>query len=152
MAALKLSGLDGRTLEACMEPGALVLFPAKMTALELAMAVDSLLKISGDLISHLSNLCDECDDCGDCGDTPCQWRGGQLRVPAWAREAAGIPGDAKLDCFAMDEIGEIRVTQADYRYDLSDLPSRVLQALTELGVCMEDLNALIKTEEIVYGE
>ena len=50
-------------------------------------------------------------------------------VPAWARQDAGLAGDAKLDCYVDEDSGEIRVCEADYEHDLSDVPPELLLAL-----------------------
>ena len=41
--------------------------------------------------------------------------------------------------------------EADYRFDLTDIPAPLLDTLRECGVCMSDLEDKLVQEEVVYG-
>ena len=49
------------------------------------------------------------------------------------------------------ESGAIHVVEADYRYDLTDIPSTLLDAFRECGICLNDLEEKLKGEVVVYG-
>ena len=57
-----------------------------------------------------------------------------------------------MTCSAERGSGEIRVTQADYRYDLTDLRPDLLDMFREYGICMRDLEDKLMQEAIVYGK
>ncbi len=69
---------------------------------------------------------------------------------AWLERMMITP--SKLICSAEQGSGEIRVTEADYRFDLSDLRPELLEMFRECGVCMSDLEDKLVQEAIVYGE
>ena len=41
--------------------------------------------------------------------------------------------------------------EADYRFDLTDIPAPLLDTLRECGVCMSDLEDKLVQEKVVYG-
>lgn len=45
----------------------------------------------------------------------------------------------------------IQVTEADYRYDLTDLRPDLLDMFRKCGICMKDLVDKLIQETIVYG-
>ena len=59
--------------------------------------------------------------------------------------------DSKLAYEVDKESGEIRVVEAGYRYDLSDIPRILLDTFRECGICLSDLDEKLKAEEAVYG-
>ena len=59
--------------------------------------------------------------------------------------------DSKLAYEVETESGEIRVVEADYRYDLSDVPRNLLDTFRERGICLTDLDEKLKAEKVVYG-
>ena len=156
--------------------GALVITKSRMTALELANAIDTISYIASELTVALA-ACGLCDNCGEenpktcaacaelngCKDTPadsvancplcCDLMDGsqKIQIPDYILEDAGIPKDAKLEAFADDE-GEIVVTEAEYQKDINDVPPGILSVLVASGVCLAELDELIMQEEVVYGE
>lgn len=46
----------------------------------------------------------------------------------------------------------IHVTEADYRYDLTDLRPDLLDMFRECGICMRDLENKLMQETIAYGD
>ena len=66
-------------------------------------------------------------------------------------EEAGTYPDRKLAYGVNPESGETRTIEADYRYDLSDVPQTLLDTFRECGVCLADLDDKLKEEKVVYG-
>lgn len=77
---------------------------------------------------------------------------GEVHVPDYLLEEAGIPTDAKLEAYADEDSGEITVVEADIQQDITDVPPAIVAILANSGVCLAELNELIMLEEIVYGK
>ena len=73
-------------------------------------------------------------------------------VPDWARQDAGLAGDAKLDCYVDEDSGEISVCEADYEHDLSDVPPELLFALHQSGCCLSALEDALMEDDIIYDK
>ena len=76
--------------------------------------------------------------------------GSGVDLPEWVRQEVGIPKDAKL-CAWPKEDGVVCIEEANYRYDLSDVPRQMLEMLADGGACLNELGELLMTEEIIYG-
>lgn len=76
---------------------------------------------------------------------------GEVHVPDYLLEEAGIPTDAKLEAYADEDSGEITVVEADIQQDITDVPPAIVAILAKSGVCLAELDELIMLEEIVYG-
>ncbi len=50
-----------------------------------------------------------------------------------------------------DLVDTIHVVEADYRYDLTDISSTLLDTFRECGICLNDLEMKLKEESVVYG-
>ena len=157
-AALKLSMLtDAEKLELTTLDGVVILTKAKMTAMEYV-------KLLSALTSHIAQLMltlrEACGDCRQCEDDHCPYHEVSLKklasphvtVPDWAREEADIPADAKLACYVDEESGEITVCEADYEYDLSDVPLEILRALRDCGCCLPVLEGALQEDDIIYDK
>ena len=59
--------------------------------------------------------------------------------------------DCKLACEVNPENGAIHVVEADYRYDLTNVPPTLLDTFRECGICLNDLETKLKEEVVVYG-
>ena len=66
-------------------------------------------------------------------------------------EELGLEPDTKLAYEADPESGAIHIVEADYRFDLTDIPAPFLDTLRECGVCMSDLEDKLVREDVVYG-
>jgi hypothetical protein len=77
---------------------------------------------------------------------------GEVHVPNYLLEEAGIPTDAKLEAYADEDSGEITVMEADIQQDITDVPPGIVAILAKSGVCLAKLDELIMLEEIVYGK
>lgn len=131
-----------------------VVIPGRMTAMDLIRVTEALQGFASDLLTALGKACASCDNC-DMAE-PCDLMTGPIRptvgIPAYVLEEAGFDSDTKLACEADPEDKVIRVTEADYRYDLTDLPSSLLDTFREGGVCLDDFEGKLMREEVVYGE
>jgi len=157
---------DKDTLELHAGQNALVFMKDKMTALEVANAIQSLSALAADLTVVLASACGLCDNCGEgCADdcpagcvSACSLCHGLLdesqtvRIPGYLLEEAGIPADAKLEAYTDEDSGEITVVEADIQQDITDVPPGILAVLAQSGVCLAELDELIMLEEIVYGK
>lgn len=149
---LELSGFEkGGTVEICALPEAVVVLKREMTAMELIRAVDSLQRLAVELNRHLAEVCGPCEDCGGDGECPALPERTRTALPEAVREEAGIPADAKLCAWPGNDPGTVTVGQADYRYDLTDVPEWELSTLAMMGVCLGELEERLMAEDIVYG-
>jgi hypothetical protein len=153
------------TLELHAGQNALVFLKDKMTALEVANAIQSLSSLASDLTVVLAAACGLCDNCVEGCEDDCPPRcvsacslchdlldeSQTVRIPGYLLEEAGIPADAKLDAYSDEDSGEITVTEADIQQDITDVPPGILAVLAQSGMCLAELDELIMQEEIIYG-
>lgn len=172
----ELSGFtDKDALELHAAKDVLVFLKNRMTALEVANAIQSLSTIASDLTVILAAACGlcnhcgdenntDCTDCGRCQKSPAEWVAGcslchdlldgsqSIRIPDYVLEEAGIPAGAKLEAFADEESGEIKVTEAEIQQDINDVPAGILSVLAASGICLAELDELILQDSIIYGK
>lgn len=149
-AALKISGLSGTgKLELHISDGVAILLKQKMTAMELLPVVISLNQLSGDLLATLAIACEKCVGCGD--GCPFSQESRDIRLPKYLLDAAEIPERAKLCAEPDPDTGCIVVSAQEPQHDLDDVPENLLNALFECGVCLDSLNKLLGSDEVVYG-
>lgn len=148
---MAMSGFErGGMVEIRALTDAVVILKKEMTAMELANAVDGLQRLAVELLAELAGVCGPCQDCGS-GECPAAPDRTATVLPEEVRKDAGIPEGAKLRACPGEERGTVRVSQADYRYDLTDVPDWERSVLESLGVCLGDLKDLLMSEDIVYG-
>ncbi|MDL2232054.1 hypothetical protein LJC63_00550 [Ruminococcaceae bacterium OttesenSCG-928-L11] len=125
-----------------------VALPAKMTAMELINAINTLHEMTVNLTVELVKSCDLCDECGLC---ECVGLASQepVAIPDHILEEAGLPFDCKLVA-GVDGDGNIMVEQAGYEHDLNDVPDHILNSLGECGICLADLEDRLMLGDIVY--
>ena len=128
-----------------------------MTAMEYVKLLTALTAHTGQMLMALSDTCGHCDECGEdecsCRDLPIEELSRPaVTVPDWAREEADIPPGAKLDCYVDDDSGAITVCEADYAYNLSDVPPEILFALRQCGCCLSVLEDALMKDDIVYSK
>lgn len=75
----------------------------------------------------------------------------QISIPDYVLEDAGLDPNCKLVCTAEQGRGEVRVTEAEYRFDLTDLPLDLLKMLRECGICLSDLEEKLIQDTVVYS-
>ena len=151
---LEVSGLEkGEPVEIQALDDAVVILRKEMTAMELVRAIDSLQSAVLDLTLYLVDVCGPCEDCNGSGGEECPADPSRTAtiIPEEVRKDACIPAGAKLCAWPGDVPGTVMVRQADYRYDLTDVPAWVLEILTSHGVCLGRLEDLIISEDPVYG-
>ena len=105
-----------------------VVFPGQMTVMELLRTVEALQSLASDLLAALCAACEQCNNCEM--DEPC----GQMK------------GEVHPEVEVPDYLVE-----ADYHFDLTDIPAPLLDTLRECGVCMSDLEDKLVQEDVVYG-
>ena len=156
---------DKDTLELHAGQNALVFMKDKMTALEVANAIQSLSALASDLTVVLASACGLCDNCGEgCADdcpagcvSACSLchdlldESQTVRIPGYLLEEAGIPADAKLEAYTDEDSGEITVVEADIQQDITDVPPGILAVLAQSGVCLAELDELIMLDSVIYG-
>ena len=149
---LKESGMErGDPVEIRAVDDAVVILRKEMTAMELVRAIDSLQSTVLDLTLHLVDVCGPCEDCTGTEVCPADPSRTATVIPDEIRDEAHIPAGVKLCAWAGAEPGTVMVGQADYRYDLTDVPAWVLEILANHGVCLGRLEDRLIDEEPVYG-
>ena len=80
-------------------------------------------------------------------------RGGdEVELPDYLREEAGIPEKAKL-CASVDEDEHtVTISEADYDYDLRDVPEEVLEMFRDAEICVGELEERLILGDVVYGD
>ena len=149
--ALTLSKLENRPLEFHTEEYLTAIIPAKMDAMTLIRTLDSLSELQ---VKLLDALVESCTGPG-CEDEPlCEYllEAEKIQIPIWIREEAGIDEESKLECMVDPESGEVVVYEADYQYDITDVPKDTLAMLVGAGVCLLALDEHLMEEDIIYGE
>jgi antitoxin component of MazEF toxin-antitoxin module len=164
---------DEDTLELHVAEGALVFLKDRMTALEVAKAIESLNGLATELIVTLASACGVCDNCVNAPE-PCEISGcpgdpaegvascslcmdlldtsQTIRIPEYILEEAGIPMGTKLEAYTDEDSGEITIAAADIQQDITDISPDILEVLALSGICLAELDELIMLEEIIYGE
>lgn len=128
---------------------AIVAMKTTMNAMELIKVAEGLKNLSEELIVHLAGICGRCHDCSYCERFE---EFDEIIVPDYLLEEAGIPKDAKLCACTEEDSGEIIVMQADYEYDIADVPKFVIDIFEMSGICIRELEERIMMEDVVYGD
>ena len=128
---------------------AVVAMKTTMNAMELIKVAEGLKNLSEELIVHLAGICGRCHDCSYCERFE---EFDEIIVPDYLLEEAGIPKDAKLCACTEEDSGEIIVMQADYDYDIADVPKFVIDIFEMSGICIRELEEKIMMDDIVYGD
>lgn len=144
-----LETMDCEEIEITALEGVVVAMKASMNVMELIKVAEGLKNLSEELIVHLSEVCGRCDDCSYCERYE---EYDEIIVPDYLLEEAGIPRDAKLCACTEEDSGEIIVMQADYDYDISDIPQFVIDIFEKSGICIRELEERLMMEDIVYGD
>ncbi len=145
---LNLCPLDlEKPMKATLSPGFLVIHNQKMRAMEVVSAITALTQLRGDLMAKLSEHCGICDHCDYCEGILSDED--EIKLPQYVLDEAGIPLDAKLTFDTDEDSGEILVYEADYDYDLSDVPSELIEELQENGICIGELDEALRMEYVI---
>lgn len=147
---LKASNLlNSKDIELKTLENAFVVMKGTMNAMELIKLAEGLKNLSEELIVHLASVCGRCLDCSYCAGSE---EYDEIIVPDYLLEEAGIPIDAKLCAYAEEDSGEVIVMQADYDYDIVDVPQFVIDIFEMSGICIRELEENLIMENIVYGD
>ena len=147
---LKASNLlDSEDIELKTLENAFILMKGTMNAMELIKLAEGLKSLSEELIVHLAGVCGRCLDCSYCEKFE---EYDEIMVPDYLLEEAGIPIDAKLCAYTEEDSGEVVVMQADYDYDIADVPNFVIDIFELSGICIRELEEKLMTDNIVYGD
>lgn len=148
--ALELGGIsDTENLALLPMQGCVLLTKEQLSTYELVQLIDALSSHASTLLLTLA------EDCGECAeeyrDIPLDelMQEFDLSAPAWALETAGIPKDAKLECWADRENGEIVLAKADYTHNVTDVPLPILQFFASYGYSLHELNERLISESEV---
>lgn len=117
----------------------------EMTAMEMVNTIDALLRLADKFTSILAEHCGECDGCDHCGDLDFEG----ISLPDDVLEIAGIPLGAKLNAYVEEDTGVVHVEQAEYDYDIADVPAHLLDMLESNGVCLGELDVLLMENEVL---
>ena len=132
---------------------AAVVIPGMMTVMEVIRTAEALQSLASDLLAAVGESCGKCDGCKV--ELLCDLMKGEIcpevSIPPQVLGEAGVDPDSKLAYEVDPESGGIRSLEADYRYDLSDVPQTLLDTFRERGVCPADLDEKLKEEKAVYG-
>ena len=135
-------------LEATVIQHGMVLLKSQMTAIEVLKTLEGLEEVIDVLYYTLAKAAGLCHERGCQSET---MDAVAIKLPDFILEDAGIPKDAKLCAFTDDESGEVTVMEAEYKHDLSDVPTDILEVLRAMGVCLSGLNECLMSEKVVYN-
>ena len=143
---------EWQSLELHLLDQSAVVIPGEMTVMEVVQTAESLQGLASDLLAAIGNACKKCDGCNV--ELLCDLMTGEIRpevsIPHEVLAEAGTDPDSKLACEIDPESGTIHVVEADYRYDLTDISSTLLDTFRECGICLNDLEMKLKEESVVY--
>lgn len=123
----------------------ITLTKTEMTAMEMVRTIDALVCLADSLTRVLAQSCGECDECDHCDNLDFEG----IKLPEEVLELAGIPTDAKLSAFVEEANGVVHIEQAEYDYDIADVPAHLLTMLASNGVCLGELDALLIENEVL---
>lgn len=127
----------------------IILKNTKMTALQVINAIEGLEDILSELYNALNENCSKCNDCESCGycDGICE---DNIEMPDWAMEEAGLEVGTKLCICVEEDSGIITLEPIGYDFDITDVSEEMLGILTDMEICIGELNESIIMEEIIY--
>ena len=144
---------EWQSLELHLLDQAAVVIPGEMTVMEVVQTAESLQGLASDILAAIGNACEKCNGCNV--ELLCNLMKGEIRpevsIPPEVLAEAGIYLDSKLACEFDPKSGMIHVVEANYRYDLTNISSTLLDTLRECGICLNDLEMKLKEESVVYG-
>ena len=140
---------DVGKLEAAVVKNGVILMKSTMSAMEVIEMLETLRKIAKELLLSITSATGICEDCDGCSELE---EAVNIKIPEFLLEEAGIPLKAKLCAFTDEDSGEVKVREAEYKHDLSDVPENVLNTIKSMGICLSELNECLMSEEIIYGK
>lgn len=155
-AYLEKSGLSENTkLDAHVLDQALVVLPQQLTAMETVQAMNSLMSIIFDMFACLTKDCNTCDVCSTKGRC-------EFKENIWTSELKLSPKGCKEFGFAENMGIRFEVDEKNNRIKISmaettpgpsliDMPVWMREMFIGMGFCLGDLDELIRSEDIIYG-
>lgn len=138
----------GERLNYHVMPNTIIVTKGRMTAMEIVDTAVALKALHDELIQYLADVCHiACCPCSFLDEFERE----NVQLPNYIREEAGFDEGVKL-CAEVNDDGTVTVSEADYLYDLSDVPKDTLRALAEAGCCPDFLDEVLMSEEIIYDE
>lgn len=129
------------------EEHAIVVMKEEMTAMELLQSIQSLSALASGMMACLAHICGSCGHCeGGCPYAHIDTE--PTRPDEALLKQAGIPKDARLNVTAED--GAV-IFEAAEGHDLRDVPPEILELFRQTGVCLDVLDELLESGEIIYG-
>ena len=126
-AALEEAGLAKEAILAAIPMDGVVLVTKdSMPIVELLQMLDRLNLYAAEMLTAVAAECGPCEKADEALTVEDVLEECEVTIPAWAREQAGIPENAKLTCFVDD--GDVIVGEAEAcTPDLADVPQYVLK-------------------------
>ena len=126
-AALKEAGLAKETILAAIPMDGVVLVTKdSMPIVDLLQMLDRLNLYAAEMLTAVAAECGPCEKANEALTVEDVLEECEVTIPAWAREQAGIPENAKLTCFVNE--GDVIVGKAEAcAPDLADVPQYVLK-------------------------
>ncbi len=129
--------------------GVIVIMKERMTALEALKAAKYLGELMYEVFESVDTACEKCDHCVE----DCDFMNknlGFIDVPTHLREHCGIPEGTKIRATLDEDNKRIILTEDGPTPDLRDAPKDIVAYAKGMGICLADLNELIKSEIPVY--
>jgi bifunctional DNA-binding transcriptional regulator/antitoxin component of YhaV-PrlF toxin-antitoxin module len=123
----------------------------RMTAMELIRTIKELSALASDLTVQLAKSCGRCHDCDECSAEGYDGDDERITLPDYLLDEAGISKDAKLGAIVNEDDNTVTIGEAEYDYDLSDVPGDILDILIASDVCIAELEKHLILEDFVYG-
>jgi len=154
---LQKSGLAGNSeLGAHILKQALVFLPNQMTALESIQAMTSLMDLWFELFAHLVREWYPCEDCYSDGHCEIKEMIVRPKFDISAKNSKMLDHRENLKLhFEVDEKDKsikICVKEKNNEPGVCDVPAWLQVVFNTMGLCLADLDDLIRDGEIVYGE
>lgn len=130
----------------------LTLVPGERSAMDIINVIKDLKELQEALLKKIADACGKCDRCEEreaCELVDANTFSPAIKISPELLRDAGIDPGSKLICLPEDEEGVLHITAADYRFDLTDVPPDILQQLRERNVCLDDLEDLLMSEDVV---
>ncbi|MFI3226625.1 MAG: hypothetical protein R3Y09_04350 [Clostridia bacterium] len=131
--------------------GLILLKNTDMTALEVIETIGALDQLTVQLYTALLSKFtqdDDCDCCSFCED----YLEDSVAVPDWALEAVGLPLGTKLCICAEEDSERIVLEPVEHTHDITDIDEEMLVTLSDMGICLGELNESIMRDEVIYSE
>ena len=142
-AALEEAGLAKETILAAIPMDGVVLVTKdSMPIVELLQMLDRLNLYAAEMLTAVAAECGPCEKADEALTVEDVLEACEVTIPAWAREQAGIPENAKLACFVNE--GEVIVGEAEAcAPDLADVPRYVLKFFVDNHLNLRALDDML---------